>query len=426
VTTTKPFARVAGRDINLDQKPFDVARCYYDQRAQVAQDAGILRQLMDAVDWANDLAPSQWAQWYSVALGFAPTLIVELGRGRGNSTALFTQAAARLPGTRVVSLCQSGDWASMTSPRIARVVDRSWFDRVDARMADIVAADYEAILGRHERVLLLWDAHGFEIAEVVLGEILPRLATREHLVLMHDISDNRYAGISRSYGGQPLWKGSKWQLRAGAWDSRVNIGWMNSIQDQVIALADFSARNDLEIGSADHEYTTFFEEHPGHADEMRRTIGSEWFSTIGHWAFLSLTGKAGPFCFPAVASRRPLPNRAAVVVDELRRLPAAIVTEPKAWSYAATWTWRPAADPPAGVQASLHLRIKVERGTIGVSLLSRDGKEFVESKVASAAAEPLNVLLPVHDLAQRGRLVIHTWDSPVSARAQVEEVSLVW
>jgi len=422
----KPFACMPGRDTSQDREPFDLANYYYAERNRIAEDAGILRKLIDAVDWTNDLAPSQWAQWYSVALGFAPDLILELGRGRGNSTALFTQAASRLGAAKVVSLCQSGDWASMVAPRIARVVDRSWFDRVDARMADIIAADYDAILGQHRRVLLLWDAHGFEIAEVVLGEILPRLAEREHLVLMHDISDNRHAGISRSYGGQPLWKGSKWQLRAGAWDSRINIGWMNSIQDQVIALADFSARNDLQIGSADHEYVTFFGAHPEYAADMRRAIGDEMFSTIGHWAFLSLVGKAGPFHFPAVATRRPLMHRADIVVEEAPRLPMRIVTDPKAWAYAGTWSWRPAGDAPADVQAYLRVRLQVDGGAIGVSLLSADGKEFAESKIVASSAVPVEVLVPVSDLVRRGRLVLHTWDTPVSSRVQIHEISLAW
>ncbi len=422
--TDKPFAGVTGRDAGGDRQPPDIAAYYYEQRAAIAADAPLLRRLIAAVDWTNDLAPAQWAQWYSVALGFAPDLIVELGRGRGNSTALFTQAAARLGATKVVSLCQSGDWTSEVSGRIAGVVDRSWFDRVDARMADIIGADYEAILGRHKRVLLLWDAHGFEIAETVLGEILPRLAEREHLILLHDISDNRYAGISRSYEGRPLWKGSKWQARTGAWDSRVNIGWMNSIQDQVIALADFSARNDVAIGSADHEYASYFGANPARADELRAAIGAEMFSTIGHWAFLTLAGKSGPFHFPAVASRRPFAHEAAVVVDGVPSWPAAVVTDAKPWAYAATWTWRPAADVPSGVQAYLRMRLSVEGGAVGVSLLSRDEKEFVESKIVGGGAPP-DVLLPV-DPAQRGRLVLHTWDTPAAARIRIEHVSLVW
>jgi hypothetical protein len=35
-------------------------------------------------------------------------------------------------------------------------------------------------------------------------------------------------------------------------------------------------------------------------------------------------------------------------------------------------------------------------------------------------------MLAVPDLARRGRLVIHTWDTPVSARVRIDELSLVW
>jgi hypothetical protein len=304
------------------------------------------------------------------------------------------------------------------------VVQPSWFDRVDARMADIIAADYASIIGSAKRVLLLWDAHGFEIAEIVLGEILPRLAEREHLVLLHDISDNRYAGVSRSYGGQPLWKGSKWQERTGAWNSRINIGWMNSIQDQVIALADFSARNDIEIGSADHEYATFFRQHADYADEMHRTIGEEMFSTIAHLAFLSLSGKSGPFYFPAVIARRSRGNRTDVVIDEVKKLPAALSTAAQAWAYAAAWTWRPAAAIPTGTDACLRVRVRVDGGAIGVSLLSRDEKSFVESKIVGAGST--DVLLPVSDPAQPGRLVVHAWELPIPAKVTIDDVCVVW
>src|SRR6185437_12560774 len=179
----------------------------------------------------------------------------------GNSTALFTQAASRLGGTKVVSLCRSSEWMTTVAADVEKIVGAAWFDNLDARLADILGADYAAIIGDHRRVLVFWDAHGFEIAEVVLGEILPRLVDREHLLVMHDISDNRYAAVSRAYHG-PLWKGIKWQQRTQAWKSRVNIGWMNSIQDQVIALADFSWRNRVDIGSADHQYAMYFDAHP--------------------------------------------------------------------------------------------------------------------------------------------------------------------
>ena len=200
---------------------FDVARHYYEQRHRIHEDAAVLRALIGAVGWPNDLTPAQWTQWYSLVLGFAPDLIIELGRGYGNSTALFAQAAWRLRRMKaawrlgrmkIVSLCLTGEWASIAAPRIAKLVDPAWFASVDARRTDILSADYGEIIANHQRVLVLWDAHGFEIAELVLGDILPRLADRQHLLLLHDISDNRYASVQRSYGGQPLWKD---QMAAG-------------------------------------------------------------------------------------------------------------------------------------------------------------------------------------------------------------------
>jgi hypothetical protein len=421
----KPFRHATSDPAQARPAPFDIARFYYEQRFRIAEDAPVMRKLIAAVNWTNDLAPAQWAQWYSTAIGFGADLIVELGRGMGNSTAAFGQAAARLGRTKVVSLCQSTDWSTSVASRIAPVVEPGWFSNIDARVADILTADYADIVAGHERILVLWDAHGFEIAETVLGEILPLVADRPHLVLMHDISDNRYAGVPRSYEGQPLWKGSEWQRRTGTWGSRVNIGWMNSIQDQVIALADFSARNDLEIGSADHEYATFFHQSPDRADEMRRLLGDEFFSPIAHWAFLSLTGKPGPFHFPAVTGRRQFDHRCSVVSGDLLDLPKAILTKPRAWDYASTIAWQPAAALPADVRPWMRVQLRVEGGPVGVSLLSRDEKVFVESKLVGPGGSK-SVLLTVGDPLEAGRLVIHTWGEPVAARVSLEDVSLVW
>jgi len=427
MTALRPFAGVAGRDATKDDRDrFDVARWYYEARDRVAADAGVLRQLIEAVDWTNDLSPSQWAQWYSVALGFKPDLILELGRGRGNSTALFCQAAARLGNTKVVSLCYSGDWTTITAPKLARIVDRRWFDPLDARMTDIVGADYAEILGDHQRVLLLWDAHGFEIAEVVLGEILPRLVGREHFVIMHDIVDNRYARVSRSYGGQPLWKGSEWQQRTGHHEARVNIGWMHSIQDQIIAIADFSVRNDLEIGSADHEFHRLFGQDARLADEMRAAVGDEFFSTLGHWAFFSLSGRSTPFEFPAVTGRRSFISHGAIAVDGIAGLPATVVTGAQAWAFASGWTWRPAADVPRDADAWLRVRLRVDEGSVGIGLLADNGTDFLVRRALSPRPAVVETLLPVADLSHPGRLVVQTWAAPVSARVRIEDLTLVW
>jgi len=425
VTAPRPFASTPGRDSSRDcAETVDIAGYYYDQRFRLAEDAPIFRRLIEAVGWPNDLGSAPWAQWYSVALGFAPDLIVELGRGFGNSTALFTQAAARLESTRVVSLCLTSEWFRTVAPRIAGVVGARWFDRLDARRVDILSVDYDRLFGDHRRVLLLWDAHGFEIAELVLGEMLPRLANRAHLVLMHDISDNRYAGISRSYQGDCMWRGSRWRHRRGD-ASRVNIGWMNSEQDQVIALADFAARNDLEIGSADDVYSRRFPPRSPERDEMSDLLGPEFFSVIGHWAFLSLSGRQGPFHFPAVGGARGAVHRSPIVAD--RRTPFTVTTEAVPWAYASTLDWRPKSEPPPDRQGWLKCRIRVEGGAVGVALLTRDESAFVDAQLVGGSPDSIIVVLNVPKAREeRGRLVIHTAEAPESARVVLEELALVW
>ena len=317
---------------------------------------------------------------------------------------------------------------AVVAPRIARVVDPAWFANIDARRIDILSADYAEIIADHRRVLVLWDAHGFEIAELVLGEILPRLADREHLLLMHDISDNRYAAVPRSYGGHPLWKGSKWQQRTGAWDSRVNIGWMNSMQDQVVALADFSARNDVEIGSADHEYAQFFAAHPAHAEEMRQLLGDEFFSRIGHWAFLSSDrqGRAVSFSRPErlAGGGQPLRHRdrRRCRASRRRSRPAPCrgptPRRSRGGPSAKPPRERPGVDPvPPSRRGRADRRQPADRATKA---------PFVESQVVSAVGPGRMSCSRCPTWPERGRLVIHTWDAPVSARVRIDDLSLVW
>jgi cephalosporin hydroxylase len=426
------FPAVA-RTSDAEIRAKEVARYYYDQRAGIARDAGLLETLIATVNAPNDLTAAQWAQWYSVALGFRPDLIVELGRSKGNSTALFCQAAQRLGGTRVVSLCNSRDWVDETLPKLRSVVPAGWFDPLDARITDIIDVDFEAVLNGSQRVLVLWDAHGFEIAEIVLGRILPLVGDRPHLVLMHDISDNRYAAVSRSYEDQPIWKGSTWDTGTGKSSARVNIGWMSSVQDQVIAVADFAARNEIEIGSADHEYARFFGARPGYADEMTGLLGPRLFSTSAHWAFLSLAGRQPPLHFPGVSRR--FRHQSMVEIRDIhprpwfgrsRPLPRVVETSSVPWAYASVMAVRSRREPPSDAQRSLRLRVQVDEAPVGIGLLSADRSTFLQSRRLLPAIQPETVWLAIDDPATAGPLVVHTWDEPRSGTVRIDEISMVW
>jgi hypothetical protein len=412
---------------------FDVAKAYFDQRAAIVEDAPMLKKLIAAVDSENALSSPQWAQLYSVALGFKPDLILELGRSRGNSTAVFCQAASRMPGTRVVSLCMSRDWFEQTLPKVTMIVPADWLDPLDARTIDILDVDYDSLLQGARRVLVLWDAHGFEIAEVVLGRILPLIGDRPHLVMMHDISDTRYAAPLRSYEGQPLWKGSTWDKGAGVSAARVNIGWMNSLQDQVVAIADFAARNDVEIGSADHEYAQFFGTRPAAAEEMQTRLGDTFFSLSAHWAFFTLMGGPAPIHFPSVPRR--FRNRSDVRLRDIhprrwlgrsRPLPRTIATSKIPWEYAAVMSVLPVKQIPLDAQRSLRVQVQVDDAPVGVGLLNADRSAFLQSRHLLPALDPETIWLAIDDPAKAGPLVVHTWDEPRAGRVRIDEISVVW
>jgi len=250
-----------------------------------------------AVNSPGAMTPYQYVQLIASALEFRPDLILELGRGRGNSTCAFTEASNQLDGAiRVFSICPSTEWKRFTVPRLRSVVADTWFATLEARTASILEADYEGMLAGAGRVMLYWNAHGFDVAECVLGGILPLLASVEHLVMMHNLSDTRYASRDHmEYGPGGLWRGN---YEPG---TRVKIGHVDSSAAQAISALDFATRNQLTLESADHSLRTDLSQEQ--QEQMRALLG-DLFDTQAHWFFFTLKEHAGPYTFPRFRAPR--------------------------------------------------------------------------------------------------------------------------
>jgi hypothetical protein len=270
---------------------FSPALAYWNQRLALADARERILTLSQAVNRPCDLLLYQWTQLMSVVMDYAPDLVLELGRGPGNSTCAFTEAAHLNQGrTRVLSLCLSDDWERLTVPRLRTVVSPDWFQPLQVLHANILEFDYQKDLAGAERIVVFWDAHGFDIAECVLGSILPAIADKEHLVIMHDLSDSRYGSDEQfKYGEHGLWKGNNWS------GPRLKLGIIDSAVEQSIAALDFTTRNHLRLDSADHSFRT--ELTPQQQAEMRSTLG-ELFDLQGHWFYFSLNERPGPYQFP--------------------------------------------------------------------------------------------------------------------------------
>ncbi|MBM0742420.1 hypothetical protein JOY44_12465 [Phormidium sp. CLA17] len=264
------------------------AMAVWNNREKIAASRSRLQALYEAVDWANDLDLYQWTQWFAIALEFQPDLIVELGRGMGNSTCVFTEAANQLGDCRVVSLCLSPDWDATVKHRVAQVVPDSWFQKLETRTEEILTTDVQALIGDSQRVLVLWDAHGFDMAEFVLGGLLPTLEHRHSFVVMHDISDGRYSRINPSYQGKRLWRGTREGFNREG-HSRLYLNYLDTAVEQTIAIVDFISRNGLTLESADHSLQT--ELSSERISELQNSLEAKFFRLDGHWFYFSLNEK---------------------------------------------------------------------------------------------------------------------------------------
>jgi hypothetical protein len=278
---------------------FSVKEACWNQRLAIAALGDRIRFFATAVNDPISLSLYQYAQLLASVLEFRPSFILELGRGAGNSTCLFTEAAHHLSlgPHSVLSIDQNDEWRRGAVPRLKKRLPESWFSALDAVQHDILAFDFKAALDRAERIVVFWDAHGFDVAECVLGAVLPEIAAKPHLVLMHDISDTRYGGPDvMNYGGNGIWKGTDFG------GPRLKLGHIDSAVEQAISLIDFATRNGMPVHSADHDLHGF----DAAAIAELRELQGDLFSLSAHWCHFALSEARNPLTFPAF---RPCDNR---------------------------------------------------------------------------------------------------------------------
>ena len=275
------------------REPISAGSAYWRQRPVVKQNLPRIQALIKAVDGRTELTPYQWIQLMSMALEYKPDLILELGRGDGNSTCAYTEVANILKpdSCDVISLCLSEEWERKTLPRLKALMPPTWFEPLRTFVTDIQDFDYETTLADYQRVLIFWDAHGYDVAECVLGRILPLIHEQEHLVIMHDLSDGRVMPFL-NYNESGLWRGNDWS------GPRLMLGCINSCVEQAVSIVDFCSRNNLVLHSADQAINLFFDQEPDKSREMEGLLSPEMFQLQAHWYYFSLNESPGPFTFP--------------------------------------------------------------------------------------------------------------------------------
>lgn len=154
-----------------------------------------------------DLPIENWPALHDLTLAFEPDLVVELGRGYGNSTCVFLEAANARRDFRVVSIDSNPQrfWQAETAPKLLPLVGSEWFAPLTVLQADIRTTDFEQVLDGSRRVLIFWDAHGADISDAVLSRLVPALPD-ENLIVVDDVWQSRELyGLEAEHSAGPLW-----------------------------------------------------------------------------------------------------------------------------------------------------------------------------------------------------------------------------
>lgn len=189
----------------------------------------------------------QQALWLAaLARQIGADVAIDLGTGLGNSAATLGTVCQT-----VHSFDHSDHWRIRTLPDLTAAALPAF--NVKAYVGDMTKVDFRPLLKSAKSVVVFWDAHGFDIAELVFSHIMPLIADKPHVVVCHDISDSRHISVA-SYNGKRLWRGQTEFYRQPDAFAYVNVGWAIANVDQVIPISDFCARNGMELGSADQTF----------------------------------------------------------------------------------------------------------------------------------------------------------------------------
>ena len=287
-------------------EPFSPARAIWDNRHRLAEAKAEFDQVRDTLQRATggprDLVRQQWLQIVSMVYDFKPDLIIELGRGYGNSTLAMAFAAKLLrpQPCRIVSLCLANSYRTVSLPFLkANLADKSLLDPVEALEADILSFDFEPMLASAKRVFVFWDAHGFDVAQTILTGILRPLQDRPHVAIIHDMADlDAFPSHFRGFDQAGEW------LKYGSASPKYVLGSVGAQYEEGVALVDFASRNQMRLLSAESSY--FGELNAEQVAELDTLFGPD-FAQYGFWYYFSLNQATGPLSFPerpvAIAAR---------------------------------------------------------------------------------------------------------------------------
>jgi len=249
----------------------DYASSLWNHRKELLDSKKRIRDLSEAVNRPIDLGFPEWVKLYTLVLEFSPDLIIELGRGYGNSTCVFTEAVNKIGKGKVVSVGYDGGhcWEKETAPSIQNVITPQWFDRLHVMQQDIMKTDFTEITKPAQRILLFWDAHGKELGQYILAHLFPLLQKKEHLVIVHDITDR---GPSAPPSENDVQK--------------FRLHNLESAFEEIMPLFDFLSTNNIQYDTMRESATRFLEKNDQTSPDKSKELKDTWNELVSDHALV--------------------------------------------------------------------------------------------------------------------------------------------
>ena len=244
-----------------------------------------LREILEKINDPTTFSLSQALCLTALIRSRKPDILIDLGTGNGNSAAIAAYAFETIQSAaKVHTFDIDRSWLEDAGPKLPDSIGT----HVVSHKGDLTLFDFGPLLVHSKSAIVFWDAHGHEIAEKVLSEIMPKIWQLPHIVLCHDISDNRFQSREqRAYGNRPPWRGMNYYYRAEP-TNYVNVGHFQTIVDQVIPIMDFCFRNSVDLQSCDYAVSLLA---TSLKDRFTRILQREGALTDIQMAYFSLQGQ---------------------------------------------------------------------------------------------------------------------------------------
>jgi hypothetical protein len=382
-----------------------------------------IRKMLASLEGPATLNEQQALLLTAAVLELQPDVIIDLGTGPGNSAAIFALSGAphvyrfyREP-ENVVSAESKSKFTPCTSDRMAR-------------SGDLTTVDFLPLLKEAERIIVFWNAHGYDIAAHVLGHLMPLIADKPHWVICHDMEDSRYLPACKPYEGKSLWRGMEDYYANPSTTSFGIFEWAYTVVDQAIPIFDFCWRNDTEFKSLDHEFKTLLDEGP--REEVLRDLGLSPDTTFSLGYFTLNETRSRNFPAPRSDGRTevkaivPEPQVTAAGSTKMPTVPSAydparrivfgdascsgttqlsIRTEAGLWYYSVEFPLNAAGiDPYKALR--VVLKVRVHRGRVGLGILSADRLSLPDEVYVGAPDGIVIVELVSPPLLRAGSIIL--------------------